>query len=315
MTGVTVAEFEALLEQVEPRFAGQQRARAERKRAPGGGAKARYAVRERLLMTLIWLRLYVTCEAMGVLFAVDKSTVSRYTGPILAILRDLGWETLGWPTEAQDLVGQSGEPPSGPDPGTGEPPGGVGAPAPESSPGRAAGDLVAIIDATEQRVHRSQHYATQKAHYSGKKKAHTRKTQVVVNERGRIRDISASVPGAMHDLTLCRESKLAERLPPDISVMGDSGYQGLQDDLPNHSVALPYRASRGHPLSAEQKLHNHEISRIRIVVENTIAEVKHFHVLADVFRHARQAYDSVMLAVAGIINRRIDRRLVALGLA
>lgn len=319
ITGISLDEFQSLLEAVRPRYqtSEQQRlARADRKRAPGGGAKSRHDLTERLLMTMIWLRLYLTCEAVGVLFDVDKSTVSRYTCPILLILQELGADTLGWPEEAQALVtadSDTGTPTdssnntSGGDPvdTTNLPP---------LHPGtRVCPDSVAIVDATEQRVERSRHYQTQKEHYSGKKKAHTRKTQVIVNEHGRIRDVSPSVPGSVHDATLLRQSKAADRIPPDVSAMGDSGYQGIQDDMPERSVALPYRASRGHPLTPEQKLHNHEISRIRIVVENTIAELKHFRILVDVFRHAVARYDSVILAIVGIVNRRIDRRLAALG--
>ena len=51
--------------------------------------KSRHDLTERLLMTMVWLRLYLTCEAVGFLFGVDKSTASRFTRPILSILRDL----------------------------------------------------------------------------------------------------------------------------------------------------------------------------------------------------------------------------------
>ena len=82
--------------------------------------------------------------------------------------------------------------------------------------------------------------------------------------------------------------------------------------MPDRSVALPYRASRGHPLILEQKLHNHDISSTRVVVENTIAALKHFRSLTDVFRHAVERYDNVILAIVGIVNRRLDKRLVRL---
>jgi transposase len=299
MTGITLEEFQPLLEEVQPRFDAveQQRLKREqRKRAPGGGAKPRWDLRGRLLMTLVWLRLYLTCEAVGVLFDVDKGTVSRYTHPVLLILRDLGADTLGWPEEAQVLL--AGEEPND---APSEPP------PPPSCP-----DMVAIVDATEQRVERPQDHATQKAHYSGKKKAHTRKTQIVVNEKGRVRSVSDSVPGSVHDLALMRQSQVSEQMPPELSAMGDSGYQGMQDDMPERSVALPYRATRGHPLTPEQKLHNHELSRIRIVVENTLARMKVFRVLRDAFRHAIELYDSIILAIVGIVNRRMDKQLARL---
>ena len=286
MTGLTVQEFEDLLADLRPRYdaARQERgAQTPRRRAPGGGSKPRYALRERLLMTLVWLRLYLTCDAVGVLFAVDKSTVSRYTRPLLRLLRDQGQETLGWPEEARALLGTVDD--------------------------ADGADGVAIIDATEQRVERSRDNATQKAHYSGKKKAHTRKTLIAVNERGRLRYVSPSTPGATHDLTLLRQCGATEDIPVDLSLIADSGFQGLQNDAPARSVALPYKGSRAHPLTPEQKLHNALLSRIRIVVENTLAEMKHFRILTDVFRHPLDLYDSIFVSIAGVVTRRADQRL------
>ena len=300
MTGLTVQEFEALLAELRVPYeaAREERVAAtSRQRAPGGGAKPRYELRERLLMTLVWLRLYLTGEAVGVLFAVDKSTVSRYTQPLLRLLRDRGQATLGWPEEARALLPV---------------PAAEGTPAVEraavETPAPAQEDSVAIIDATEQRVERAQDHATQKAHYSGKKKAHTRKTLLIVNEHGRLRYVSASVPGAEHDLTLVRHCGALEEIPSALSLMADSGFQGLQNDVPERSVALPYKGSKAHPLTPEQKLHNALLSRIRIVVENTLAEMKHFRILADVFRHPLALYDSIFVSVAGLITHRADQR-------
>ena len=295
MTGLTVQEFEALLADLRPRYEAARReecAARPRRRARGGGAKPRYALRERLLMTLVWLRLYLTAEAVGVLFAVDKSMVSRYTRPLLRLLRDLGQDTLGWPEDAQALLETADDTDSTDDT-----------------------DGVAIIDATAQRVERARDEATQRAHYSGKKKAHTRKTLIVVNERGRLRYVSPSAPGATHDLTLLRQSGALEQIPPALSLMGDSGFQGLQHDAPERSVALPYKGSKAHPLTPEQKLHNALLSRIRIVVENTLAEMKHFRILADVFRHSLDLYDSIVVSIAGVVTRRADRRLATQGWA
>jgi transposase len=324
MTGLSVAEFEALRERVAPRSAAlvqQRRERADRQRAPGGGRTSPYDLTARLLMTLVWLRLYLPVEAIGVLFGVDKSTVSRHTRPILEILRDLGEDTLGWPSEAQALTPPAPATGPGPEPagGGGEEragPPGAGADAPPSGAagapdGGGSLDQVAILDATEQRVVRSQTYAVQKAHYSGKRKAHTRKTQLAVNAQGRIRHVSASVPGSTHDLTLLRQSGLLAVLPLDVTAVADTGYRGLQHDLPDHSVALPYRPKAHQKLLPEEKLHNHLIARLRVVVENTLAELKHFQCLRAVFRHAVTRYDAVVGAVVGLVNHRIDQRLAA----
>lgn len=359
LTGVSPKEFEALLAQVEPRYQAtikRRLERADRKRAPGAGVKSRYDVADRLLMTLVWLRHYLTCEATGFLFGVDKGTVSRFTRPILVILRDIGVETLGWPEDAKAVLA-SPQPESG-ESGTGgasptdppadppvDPPSDLPVDPPDAPsdplkitwptdpvedeevlrksaaavvvlPDRSGlADWLAIIDATEQRTRRSKDYATQKSFYSGKRKAHTIKTQITVSERGRIRHVSDSVPGSTHDLTLLRESGLKDDLPEGLTVTADTGYRGAQNDFPDHSVALPYRPKSKQTLTPEEKLHNQLISRLRIVVENTLCELKHFQALVARFRHSLQRHGEVILAVVGIVNLRIDNRLANLSAA
>jgi transposase len=315
MTGLSVEEFQSLLSRVRPSYEARVRSqaeRADRKRAPGGGVKSRHDLTERLLMTMVWLRLYVTCDAVGVLFAVDKGTVSRFTRPILRILLELGEDTLGWPIEARQLAEPQdvGAVPPAPPAGSPDEPGDDGSRVvtPDQSD---CPDYLAIVDATEQRTERSGDDATQKNHYSGKRKCHTIKTQVIVNERGRIRHVSDSVPGSTHDLTLLRQSGVTATLPRGLTVLGDCGYRGMQNDFPHHSVALPYRPKDKQKLTPEEKFHNHVISSLRVVVENTLCEMKHFRALDSVFRHGLDCYNQIVKAIAGLINGRIDQRLTA----
>lgn len=60
---------------------------------------------------------------------------------------------------------------------------------------------------------RPQDNEERKAHYSGKKKAFTLKTQVVTDGEHHIKAISEAVPGATHDKKLSDEVKTVERLP------------------------------------------------------------------------------------------------------
>jgi hypothetical protein len=328
MTGLSVEEFQSLLGRVRPRYEALvkgQTDRAPRQRAPGGGLKSRHDLTERLLMTMVWLRLYVTCEAIGVMFELDKGTVSRFSRPMLSILRELGEDTLGWPEEARELSqseNAASDPPTPATTGTGGTQDSSEAPwedDPDVDPTDTqrvvtpdqsnCPDHLAIVDATEQRVERSGDYETQKRYYSGKRKSHTIKTQVIVNEQGRVRHIADSVPGSTHDLTLLRQSGVKDELPEGLTVTGDTGYRGMQQDFPDRSVALPYRPKDKQQLTPEEKFHNHLVSRIRVVVESTLCEFKHFRVLASVFRHSLQRYNEITRAIAGIINSRIDKRL------
>ena len=175
--------------------------------------------------------------------------------------------------------------------------------------------MFAYVDATEQRIRRSSDKEQQKADYSGKKKQHTRKTQFTVNEDGLVRDISRSSPGSPHDRKHFSESGVAEKIPKETTVGGDTGYQGIQDDLPEHSVITPFKKTKGHPLTEEEKLLNQEFSRGRIIVENTICQFKHFRVLSERFRHNVDKYDDAMRSVLAIVNPRIQKRIAAAAIA
>ena len=291
ITGMGITEFDELYQKLIPVWARSERerlSRPDRKRGIGGGHPYTLRLRERLLMAVTWLRLYLSTEALGFFFDVDKSTASRNTRRLLPCLRQLGDETLGWPKPPKRGEGRSIE-----------------------QALRDFPDLLAIIDATEQPVERPSNNEQQKEHYSGKKKRHTRKTQVIVNEKGVIRDVSASTPGSVHDLEHFRQSGAAQRIPEVVTTGGDAGYQGLHKELPDHSVFVPHKARRNHPLTEDERLANRELSGERIVVENTIAEIKHFKALAHPFRHTVDIYDDVMRSVVAIVNPRVVRRVMA----
>jgi hypothetical protein len=289
VTGLSVGEFEELLERFVPVWVEQERkrlSRPDRKRAIGGGRKYRLQVREQLIMVTCWLRLYLNTEAMGFFFGVDKSTVSRNCRRLLKALRALGDESLGWPDPPKRGEGKSVE-----------------------QVLQEYPDLLAIVDATEQRVQRPSNDERQRKHYSGKKKAHTCKTAIVVNEKGRIRNVTRSTPGSKHDLKHVVESGVIDPIPPDVTVIGDAGFDGLQNYYPERSIGTTHKARRNHPLTPDQKLANREFSSVRIVVENTICHLKHFKALTHQFRHTADLHDDAFRAVVGIVNDRIDRRL------
>lgn len=289
--GVTAQEFAELEAKAEALWQAQEfnrLNRPNRQRAIGGGQQKTLSFREQLLMTLIWLRLYLVLDALGYLFGVDKSTVSRYTNSVLPVLRQVGEATLGWPEPPKRGQGKSLD-----------------------QVLREEPDLFAYVDATEQRIRRSSNHEQQKEDYSGKKRQQTRKTQFTVNEEGTVRDLSLSSPGSKHDRKHFGDSGTAAKIPKQTVVGGDAGYQGLQDDLPDHSVITPFKKSKLHPLTAEQKLLNQEFARGRIIVENTICQFKHFRVLAERFRHDVDKYDDAIRAVLAIVNPRIQKRVAA----
>jgi len=289
LTGLSRREFEELYERFVPAWEEAERerlSRPDRQRAIGAGRTYKQDLATRLLMTMMWVRLYLTTAALGALFGVDKATVSRNGRRILAVLRRVSEGEIEWPDppargEGKDL-----------------------AEALASYP-----DLFAILDGTEQPVQRPRDPQRQRAFYSGKKKRHTIKKGIVVNEKGMIRAVTPSTPGSMHDLRHFRESGVLNRIPRQVGVIGDAGFDGLHHDLPEHSVATPHKARRNRPLKEDQKLANQELARVRIVVENVLAQIKHFRALAERFRHSLEIHDDVFIVVAAIVNRRTRQRL------
>lgn len=295
LTGVSVQEFEQLFMQFEPLWEQSEQRRLDRphrQRAVGAGHPYRLDLRNQVLMTLLWLHLYLTLDTLGVFFGVHKSAVSRNSRRVLKVLRQIGEDTIWWKEPPDHFQGRS-----------------------LTEAILLFPDLLSILDVTEIRVQRPQDPEQNKAHFSGKKKTYTRKLGLIVNEHGQIRGLTRSYLGQVHDLTLFRQSGLLLQLPLETTKVGDKAFEGLDHDLPDHSVAIPHKTHYKHPLGEAEKWANRDIAKQRIVVENSICELKHFKVLADRFRNGCERLDEAFCAVVALVNPRIQRRVLAASLA
>lgn len=279
MTGFTVAEFETLFLESHNTFiflaSCHRKARAPQRRA-GAGRPPKLTPRNQLLLLLIWLRLYPTYEALGVLFDLDKSNICRTLARWREALELVSQRELQWPQDWQRKR-QLDE---------------VLADFPE---------VQVILDATEQPVRRPQEPQARRAYYSGKRKRHTIKTQIAIAKDGYIREVSASVPGSVHDLTLLRQSGQMSRWEADEEVLADRGYQGAQDEC-RTLLHLPHKRRRGQALTEDEKAWNRLVHRCRVRVEHTLAACKRFQVLQQVYRHAREGDNTTFRVVATMVN-------------
>src|SRR5262249_59597259 len=124
---------------------------------------------DRLLLTVVWLRHSPTQEVLGFLFGASDSAAKRAVDRCLPVPEQAGRDTMRMP-----------------DPGRGR----------RKDLPRLLADtpgLAVIVDTFEQRVQRPRR--RQRAHYSGKKKCHTLKSQVAVDEDGYVAHVAHSVPG------------------------------------------------------------------------------------------------------------------------
>jgi hypothetical protein len=282
-TGLTVGAFDALARDVAPAVESAHRAtldRPDRERAVGAGGAFALGTADPLLAAVVWLRQYPTQEVLGFLFGVSDSTAKRAVDRCIPVLERAGRDTMRMP-----------------DPGAGRR---------KKLPALLADTpgLAVVIDSFEPRTHRPRR--RQRAYYSGKKKAHTLKSQVGVDEdTGAVVDVSDSVPGPWADIKLLRKSRLLRRLPRGVGGIGDLGYTGISDLHPTGSGASPRKKPRGKDRPPEDRAYNRAFSRRRIVVEHTIGRLRRFRALSHVNRHGRKGHAARVRAVAGLVNRML----------
>jgi hypothetical protein len=283
MTGISVAEYRQIVtELAAPYAAAEQRraARPDRRRAPGGGRRFTLSMADQVLLTLVWLRQYPTYPVLGYLFGLDDRPAARTVARLLPLLEAAGLDSMRLPDPGphhrQDLPQLL-----------------------KNTPG-----LMVLVDTFEQRAQRPTGQAEQREWYSGKKKCHTIKVQVAVEEgTGRIVDVADSVPGPTADITLFKASGLRERLPPGVGLMGDSSYQGL--DTLHPEGYSPRKKPKGLPRPDADRRYNREIARRRVKAEHGIGRLRRFEALTARDRQHRTGHAGRVRAVAGLVNRQL----------
>jgi hypothetical protein len=288
LTGLTREEFDRLAEEFA---AARARARAAstrtqkgepRRRAAGAGGPAALDLSTRLLMALVWLRVYPTYEVLGWLFGLEKSNAWENVQDALAVLATLA--DFPFERPAADRAKLTNK----------------------AAVIAAFPAVKVILDGKEQPFRRPQGWEEQKPFYSGKKKRHTVKNQIVCTPEGRIGGVSDTVPGATHDLTVMRGDGVLDRLDEGEAAMADKAYTGGQDDRPGTPLVVPTKATRGHPLTEGQKAANRVISGYRVLIEHVMAQLNRFQVLKQVFRGAFGRHTRVIRVVAALVDRRIE---------
>ena len=116
----------------------------------------------------------------------------------------------------------------------------------------AFGAEVVVIDATETPIEWPK--KGQKRFYSGKKKRHTLKTQLVVDPKTQSVICTTFAAGKEHDFHLFKRSKV--KLKKETECLADKGYQGIKKLHPNSQ--LPKKKLKGKQLSQLDRENNRE---------------------------------------------------------
>lgn len=254
-----------------------------RQRRRGGGRKATLETTEdKLLYILFYFKIYPLQEVQALLFGFGQAQANEWLHRLTPVLNAaLGYEMQLPARAAADLEQVLLECPS----------------------------LEFIIDGTERPIQRPKAPHRQREHYSGKKKRHTVKNNVITHKpTKKIKGLSATEPGRKHDKKLADEA--AHRFPPGSQLWKDTGYQGYE---PEGTIThQPKKKPKGGALTEPEKERNRTISQERIGVEHSIGGAKVFHIVRDIYRNHKQGFEDLIMETAcGLHNLRLDFPMTA----
>lgn len=252
-----------------------------RLREPGGGRKAKLdSDYSKLFFTLFYYKVYPTFRFASAIYGLDKRNIQlwvKFLAPVL--FKTLGYELSlkmrkkisRWNLWLEEY--------------------------PELS------DF--IVDCTERAIQRPKDNQTQVEYYSGKKKHHSVKNQILVSPiTKKILAVSDTVAGTIHDKKLFEVTPQLPYLPENSTGMGDLGYMGTDELNPRLKMVLSRKKPPGKDFTDTEKLNNKAISSIRVRVEHPFSYLKHFNILSGKYRGRlnQQNLDLPFKTIACIYN-------------
>ena len=278
VTGIKYSQFQELLTKFSPvlRHHEQLWLKQPRLRLPGGGRKPTFKSDvERLFFILFYYKTYPTFRFASALFGIDKRNVQIWARRLESVLvATIGYELTLHTTRVRNFDHWF-----------------------QICPRLQE----FIVDCSERLIRRPKDKADWQFYYSGKKKRHTVKNQILVDPRyKRILSVSGTVEGKRHDKQLFEDSWIYTRIPRRAKALGDSAYQGVHH--PFLRLSVPQKKPPNQELSEEMKAQNRLISQVRVRVEHPLSYLKHFNILSQVFRGQIHRADLPFKTIACIYN-------------
>jgi len=287
-TGLSLLAFYELLPSFERAYEDhllerEQKRSSPRQRKRGGGRTGTFKrLEDKLVFILFYFKFYPIQEVQGFFFGMGQSQAWEWIHRLTPILnRALGYEKQLPARKTQEVREVL-----------------------ESCPG-----LEFIIDGTERPIRRPKDKERRKTYYSGKKKRHTLKNNVVTEKQTRkVKALSRTCEGKKHDKKLADEQDL--RFPKGSKLLKDTGFQGYE---PEGVITFqPKKKPKGKELTPEEKEHNRLISSERIGVEHSIGGIKVFAIVRETYRNMTAGFEDLIMETAcGLHNLRLDHPLSA----
>jgi hypothetical protein len=251
----------------------------KRKRKYGGGSNGNIKDPRKKLFFILWyLKVYPTFDVAAYVFASSKSRTQHWAHKILPILEKTLGRKLVLPKRRISSVEEFFKL------------------FPETRE--------VMLDGVERPTVRSRKGKTQNKHYSGKKKRHMRKNLVLVNGKRKILLLSPTKHGKVHDKKMSDKNILASRIPEEVALLVDTGFQGIQKQHKN--TFIPKKKPKGGFLTQAEKEWNRLVSSVRIVVEHAIGGMKRFGAASAIFRNKKGIDDTFMNVCAGLWNLELE---------
>ena len=272
LVGLTQAALGELLltalPEIDRRRQLEQTNKQNRKRKVGGGRKRLLKPYQEILLTLVYLRHNVAFCVVGLMFDVSADVAENTFHEMVGILKDI-CPANRWDAEKRWTKKEPSWKPDGID--------------------------QVIVDSFETPVPRPSIEPKQRDLYSGKKKDHTLKTEVITDINGTILDVDPGYRGPKSDKKLHEQSTVAKQFP-NATLNGDLAYKGLGQSC------VPHKKPRGGELTPEQKEENREFSAVRVRVEHSIRRIKAFRAMRDEYRLATGLYSRTCRCVVGLVQ-------------
>jgi hypothetical protein len=206
-TGLYPEEFERLLPVFKKKYTAlvpsdKTKKGKHRQRKIGGGTKGKLELDEdKLLFILVYQKTYPLQTMHGLQFEVSQPQANYWVHRLLPVLQD-SLAAIGMKPERDSKMV-------------------------DKSPLMAEAPADLSIDGTERRLQRPKDSEQQAEHYSGKKKTHTDKNLVLVNnESKKVMYLSPTVGGRTHDKKMADENPIS--YPNGATVEKDTGFQGYE---------------------------------------------------------------------------------------
>ena len=292
LTGTTPDQFERLEAEFSKVYRDERRSAHEnavgegtRKRKPGGGRKGILSqVHLKVFFLLYYLKTYPTFDSLGSVFRMSRSKACENVHGLMPILSKTLQNPNYMPHGKFETLEQFEEAFKNID--------------------------VLMADATERPVQRPADDEKQAEHYSGKRKDHTVKNTILATKDKIVSFVGKTFCGSRHDFSIFQDD-----FPPetewfrDIALYVDMGYTGIRNIYVGKNINVPYRRPRKSEKNPTRKMdmsqtnYNRAMAKIRIFVENSIAGLKRYRIMAHDFRNRKEGFiDDTIANCAGLWN-------------